>query len=374
MKKQIQLAVLALMATGAVQAQTIVGTQPTMKNAIIEEFTGINCSNCPNGHATAEGIVTSNPGRVFVLAYAPSNSNYTSPGGNGGTDFRRTYLDAFYTASYCVPSSGGRYMPSAFINRVLGTNGDILQSTGQWSNMTSDVLDELSPMNVGAKSTYDSGAQTLTVDIEIYYTQDVSEANSYYVMITEDNLESVYQAGSSANASNPYVYKHTFREDLTGQWGDPITGSTTSGSLFTEQIVFDLTTAEDPIDISNAHVVVYVIEDASTEIYTGIEVDADGGEDATSTVSIEEENEISSLLVYPNPVATDLNVQLVEELGNQVNLTIVDLAGRVLYNEVISNTGQTEVIDIQSLNIATGSYILNINSESHSISQPLVIE
>lgn len=372
MKKQIQLAILALLTAGSAQAQTIVGTAPTMRYGVIEEFSGINCVNCPNGHSVLEGILTSNPGNVIALQYAPTNSSYTTPGGNGGTDFRRGYLDAFYTAGYCSPSSGSRFMPSAFINRVLGTNGDILQSTSQWSSMTDNVLSQVSPMNVGAKSTYDSGGQTLTVDVEIYYTQDVTEGNSFYVMITEDDLTSDYQSGSSANSSNPYVYKHTFREDLTGQWGDPVTGPTTTGSLFSTQLTFDLTAAQDPINIANANVVVFVIEDASTEIYTGIEVDADGGQAAT--VSIETEDEIQSLLVYPNPVANDLNVQLVEELGNEVNLTIVDLAGRILYNSKISNTGQTEVINIESLNIAAGSYILNINSESHSISQALVIE
>lgn len=299
---------------------------------------------------------------------------YTGPGSNGGTDFRRSYLDAFYTGSYCSPSSGSRFMPSAFINRVLGTNGDILQSTGQWSNMVSDVIEELSPMNVGAKSTYDASAQTLTIDIEVYYTEDVTDGNSFYVNIIEDDLTSDYQSGSSANSSNPYVYKHTFREDLTGQWGDPITGATTQGSLFTHQIVFDLSTATDPINVANAQIAVFVIEDVTTEVYTGIVVDADGGEDATSTVGIEDEYEIQNLSVYPNPATTELNIELVQDLGNEVNLTIVDLAGRVVYAETISNTGQTEVINLESLNISTGSYILNINSESHSIAQSLIIE
>lgn len=374
MKKNLQFAILALLAAGGAQAQSIVGTEQTMRNGIIEEFSGINCVNCPSGHTTLENILTANAGRVFALQYAPSNSSYTGPGANGGTDFRRSYLDAFYTGSYCSPSSGSRFMPSAFINRVLGSNGDILQSTGQWSSMVSNVIGELSPMNVGAKSTYDATAQTLTIDIEVYYTEDMTDGNSFYVNIVEDDLTSDYQSGSSANASNPYVYKHTFREDLTGQWGDPITGTTTEGSLFTDQIVFDLSTAEDPLNVSNCHVVVYVIEDVSTEVYTGISVEADGGEDWTSTVGIDDEFEIQNLSVYPNPATTDLNIELVQDLGTEVNLSIVDLAGRTVYASAISNVGQTEVINLESLNISAGSYILNINSESHSISQSLIIE
>ena len=374
MKRNLQFAFLAFIAAGSAQTQNIVGTEQTLRNGIIEEFSGINCVNCPNGHTTLENILSSNAGRVFALQYAPTNSSYTSPGSNGGTDFRRSYLDAFYTGSYCSPSSGSRYMPSAFINRVLGSNGDILQSTGAWSNMVAEVILQPSPMNVGAKSVYDATAQTLTIDLEVYYTEDITDGNSFYVSIVEDDLTSDYQSGSTANASNPYVYKHTFRENLTGQWGDPVTGSTTVGSLFTKQIVFDLSTAEDPIDVANAHIAVYVIEDVTTEIYSGISIAADGGEDATSTVGIEDELEIQSLSVYPNPATSELNIVLNQDLGNEVNLTIIDLTGKVIYNSLIPNTGQTETINLESLNIAAGSYILNINSESHSISQSLIVE
>lgn len=374
MKKNLQFALFATLLAGSAQSQTIVGTEQTLRNGIIEEFSGINCVNCPNGHTTLENILSANQGRVFALQFAPSNSSYTGPGSNGGTDFRRSYLDAFYTGSYCSPASGSRFMPSAFINRVLGTNGDILQSSGQWSNMVSEVILQPSPMNVGASSVYDASAQTLTIDIEVYYTEDVTDGNSFYVNIIEDDLTSDYQSGSTANSSNPYVYKHTFRENLTGQWGDPITGATTMGSLFTHQIVYDLSTSQDPINISNAQVAVYVIEDVSTEVYTGISIDADGGEDATSTVGIEDEFEIQNLSLYPNPATSELNIELNKDLGNEVNISIIDLTGKVIYNNVFSNTGQIERINLETLNVATGSYILNINSDSHSITQSLIIE
>ena len=49
------------------QAQKWVKTTPQNKNVILEEFTGIHCGYCPDGHKIANNIVTSNPGRVFLI-------------------------------------------------------------------------------------------------------------------------------------------------------------------------------------------------------------------------------------------------------------------------------------------------------------------
>ncbi len=372
MKKTLLLPAVALMSCASVQAQTIVGTAPTMKNAIIEEFTGVNCGNCPQGHTEVDNILSANAGRAFAVAYSPSNSSYTGTS-SGGTDFRRNYLDAFYTGSYCSPSSGSRFMPSAFINRKIGSNGDILQSRTIWSSMVDDVLEELSPMNVGLSSTYDANAQTLTIDIEVYYTQDVTDGNSFYVHIYEDGLTSPHQSGSSASASNPYVYSHTFREDLTGQWGDPITGSTTQGSLFTDQIVFDLTTAEDPIDVSNAHIIAFVIEDNSTEVYTGVAVDADGGVGATDVVGIEDVATMDAS-IYPNPVNGELNIDLPEASTSDVNVSVLGIDGKQVATAVINAGEVKEVLDVDALGMSAGVYFVHLSSDNQRRVEKIVVE
>ena len=48
----ILLSALCLISTG----QTIVSTTPENKNAILEEFTGIYCVFCPDGHLIANNL------------------------------------------------------------------------------------------------------------------------------------------------------------------------------------------------------------------------------------------------------------------------------------------------------------------------------
>ena len=57
MKKLFTISVLALASVNA-YAQLPVSQQPALKNAIIEEFTGVNCVYCPDGHKIAAQILS----------------------------------------------------------------------------------------------------------------------------------------------------------------------------------------------------------------------------------------------------------------------------------------------------------------------------
>ena len=47
-------------------AQQFVSTVPQNRNVVIEEFTGINCQNCPDGHRVANSLMATYPGRVWL--------------------------------------------------------------------------------------------------------------------------------------------------------------------------------------------------------------------------------------------------------------------------------------------------------------------
>ncbi len=48
-------------------SQTFVSTNPENKNAILEEFTGLMCTWCPDGHKIANEIKASNPDDFFAI-------------------------------------------------------------------------------------------------------------------------------------------------------------------------------------------------------------------------------------------------------------------------------------------------------------------
>jgi len=261
MKKNITLIMLIFVA-GLLSAQNYVSTEPQNKNAILEEFTGVSCPNCPAGHQVAAAILAANPGRAFVVAYHPANSSFTTPY-PGDPDFRRTYPNAFYSTPYCGSS---RFMPSSFINRRIWGNGDRLQSRTEWTAYANTIMAEASPANMGMSTNYDIMSQTLNITVEIYYTDDMTDLNHIYVMLAENDLVS-----QQSGASGPYTHKHTFREAFVAQWGDPITEPTTQGSLIT--LNYSWSTAGSGYVMSNCEVLAFIENQTTGEVITGVGVD-----------------------------------------------------------------------------------------------------
>jgi len=246
----------------ALFSQTYVSTEPQDKNVIIEEFTGVNCPNCPQGHQVAAQILEDNPGRVWVVAFHPYNSSYTTPGA-GQPDFRRHHPDSLYMIPYCGSS---RFMPSAYINRRIYA-GERIQSRTVWANYTNQMLIEASPVNVGLATTYDETTKQLDILVEIYYTADMTDLNTLNVLFSESGMVA-YQSGGSAN----YIHKHVFRESFTAQWGDLITESTNQGSFIQKTFTFDNSAEE--YDMEECEILAYIVkydgDIYSSEVISGI--------------------------------------------------------------------------------------------------------
>lgn len=240
-------------------SQRFVPVEPLDRNAILEEFTGVNCPNCPSGHQVMAQILADHPGRAFCVAYHPYNSNYTTPF-PGDPDFRRHYADSLYMIPYCGTS---RYMPSAFIHRRLWTPPERLTSRTDWPAYTNTVLAEPSPMNVGMATSFDPGASLLTVVVDIYYTDNFPGEHNLMVTLAENNLVSNQTGGTY-----PYVHKHTFRESFVGQWGDPIVGDASAGTFYRRIFTFDYSATGYIME--NCELLAFVLDNATEEIITGI--------------------------------------------------------------------------------------------------------
>jgi hypothetical protein len=260
MKRFLQItAVLAcsLMVSGILTAQHYVPLESLDKNAILEEFTGVKCPNCPAGHQTLAQILATYPDRVFAVAYHPFNSSYTLPY-PGDPDFRRHYADALYTIPYCGTS---RYMPSAFVHRRLWAPPERLTGRTEWMGHCETIMAEPSPMNVGMATSFDEISNTLTVVVDIYYTEEYTGDHSLMVTLAENNLVSNQSGGTY-----PYTHKHTFREAFVGQWGDPIVTDGAAGTFYTRVFTFQ---NDSNYLMENCELLAFVL-DNTTEVITGI--------------------------------------------------------------------------------------------------------
>lgn len=266
MRKLFTLFILTVCVVFSLRSQVLVSTEPTLKNAILEEFTGIHCQYCPDGHAIAQSIVDNNPGRAYTIAI--HQGSYANPA-SGEPDYRTQFGDAI------AGQTGLTGYPSGTVNRHSFTGGPTALSRGEWTAKCDEIMQEVSPVNIGISSEYEASTRELTITVELYYTSNAPTASNFInVALTQD---SIYGPQTGGGAGNNYRHMHMLRHLVTGQWGDEVT-TTTAGSLVTRTYTYTVPDAYNniPAIVENMKVVAFVTKDHQ-EIYTGDQVDAIGG-------------------------------------------------------------------------------------------------
>ena len=214
-KVLLTLVTLCMAATMSPQTDTIVSTNVTNKNAILEEYTGVNCGYCPDGHRIANGIAAANPGRFFAI------NIHTG-------DFAPQYTTAFGSA--LANQTGLTGYPAGTVNRHVFSGSYTTLNRGNWSGAVDMILAQEAPVNVAARCTIDYATRLMTVTVQAYYTGATTSSNMLNVAVVQNNILGP-QSGMSTNpgqvVGNQYNHMHMLRHMITGQWGDQITETAT---------------------------------------------------------------------------------------------------------------------------------------------------
>lgn len=97
-----------------------------------------------------------------------------------------------------------------------------------------------------------------------------------------------------------------------------------------------------------------------------------GGMIKTGVLSVNELNTIS-LNVYPNPASDIVNISFEAKNANYT-VKLVDLQGRVIANQNLSNLNGTQVITFPTSTVAKGSYVVSITSNGMTSTKSVVIK
>lgn len=255
----------------SIKAQTIVSTQPSNRNVILEEFTGLHCPYCPDGHRIANELMANNPGRVFAINI--HQGTYAVPS-SGEPDYRTSFGDALASQSGLTGYPAGTINRHVFTNPAPMTAGKTAQSRGNWTNCANQIMAMLSPVNIAIDVQLNYQTREMTLLVEVYYTGNADSAtNRLNIAILQDYVKGP-QAGSSLNPSyvtpdGQYYHMHMLRTFLTGQWGWVIP-QTSAGTFWDTTIVYTIPTSYNsiPVELGNLKVVAFVAE-GKQEILTG---------------------------------------------------------------------------------------------------------
>ncbi len=233
---------------------------------MLEDFTGVRCGYCPEGHVIAADIKKNSPVGSVILINIHVGP-FASPM-DGYPDFTTPFGDGL--RELAIVSS----YPSATVNRhkfdpAVATTG---LSRNAWANAAAEMRKTASPVNVGVQSTFDPATRLLTVNVEGYYTDDVKEKVNYVHVVLKESkiiaIQSDYTNGTQTNYSHDNMLRHM----LTGLWGDTI-NSPKKSTLVKKQYTY---TVPDSFNIENCEIAAFISQ-TKQEIYSGAEVKANGG-------------------------------------------------------------------------------------------------
>lgn len=225
MKKTLLILTVALLTNIVAFAQvtdTIVSTTPSNRNVLLEEYTGINCTWCPDGHRMANELKATNPDRIFLINI--------HQGGFAANTYTTQFGDAL------AGQTGLSGYPAGTLNRHVfrelpdpgeeppHTVTDIYRTN--WGSAANIIMGMPSPVNIAAEGTLDMSTRILNIRVQLYYTgSQTVTSNALNVAILQDNVLGS-QVGMSMNpdqvVGNQYSHMHMLRHLITGQWGETI--------------------------------------------------------------------------------------------------------------------------------------------------------
>ncbi|MGB0429878.1 MAG: Omp28-related outer membrane protein [Bacteroidia bacterium] len=361
MKKIYLFLVVALMSFSAM-AQTFVSTSPEKKNAVLEEFTGIYCTFCPDGHKRAQELKDANKGDVVLINI--HQGGYANPNA-GDPDFRTPWGDAI------AGQSGLSGYPAGTVNRhkfAASQDGGTAQSRGDWANSASTMMSENSPVNVAIQTELDMANRELTIDVEVYYTADAANAkNKLNVAILQNNVPGPQTGATSYYPENilangDYNHQHMLRDLVTGQWGEDI--DATSGSFFSKTYTYSIPADINgvPVLLHNLEVAAFVAENQQ-EILSGVSEIVDIPAEFQADLSVANntvlDGGICATSVTPSFTVTNLDSKDI------TSFDIIAMVGTTEYKESYSGTlAQNESTEITFDEIALpgGTYSISVGA------------
>lgn len=344
----------------AVAQNTPVSQQQEASMVLIEEFTGINCPNCPNGHALANNYLSQIPTKLAVINYHASS--FANPN-TGEPDFRTTDGTALFSFF------GLNGTPSGPVNRENFTASTFQVSANDWLDNINSELTVYQNANTAIDVSINTATRTATIDVEVFYTNPPSGVSNAYltVAMVENGIIGPQQNGSS-NSDNynavdgTYRHDHVFRAFVDSREGELFDATQPGVINFQYTYVIPTTAENTTIDINNLEFIAIAHKGENTASDSEIVSLAKTEPTLTSAGTEEIEKELS-ISAFPNPSNGSFTLQNLQQ-GD--NVKVVNLARQNIPFNL--NNNQIE------LKAEAGMYIVSVVRGNVAQSMRIIIK
>ena len=184
---------------------------PQVKNVLLEEFTGVRCVNCPQGHELLDNLESQHGERFIAIS---EHSEFLAEPYDGDQDLRTDDAQAFEDLLGPISAK-----PSGAVDRKLFSGEtSLVYFTQKWSNYVNQQMSLTSPVNIHIETAFNDNTRDLQVIVTLHYTSEELQENKLTVILLEDNIITL-QLGQGSVIDSAYVQNRVLRKSLTSTNG-----------------------------------------------------------------------------------------------------------------------------------------------------------
>jgi len=194
------------------------------KRALLEDYTGHTCVNCPRAAVTARDLKEHYQDSLVIIAVHAGF--YAKPSSNDPVwsyDFRTpagTEWDGFFKV-------GAIGNPNGMVSRKGYPDNQQVLSPSAWANAVKNTVAESPLMDLQLITEYNVAEDKLCIHAKTTFMQTISGRSlNISVIITEDSIVKAQKNNDAAVGSTPnildYVHMHVMRGAVNSTWGTPV--------------------------------------------------------------------------------------------------------------------------------------------------------
>lgn len=197
------------------------------RRMLIEEMSGVTCTNCPQGSEMLESLNVQYNNRLSIVTIHTGTFSDPIPGKsiqNFQTDDGRALRDLVW--------KGQGNKPTAIFDRLLiGKDGTYFNDgSPDWpaALVKDTVAHPTTPLNIELKTAYYEATSEYGVEVKVKYTQEVTAKHAIHIFLTQSKIIDVQQLSHSDFDDN-FQFNHVFRDAITPvATGQPVLPNATS--------------------------------------------------------------------------------------------------------------------------------------------------
>ncbi len=254
----------------------------TVRNVLIDDFTGHNCQYCPSAASVAHHLHEQNPTRVFTSSIhsAPSGiSNFQVVNSNYPVDFTNVNALELGTFFGNIPELGFVGNPSVGANRVPYPGGtEVFYPAGALQQQVTNVLQTSPKVLIKAHVNYFGATKGTFLHAELEVDPSVNNNVGVIAIIQQDSLV------APQNVNTVYTPGYVHRDVHLGHVGGNTWGVTLTDALKKENgkyyvdysfVLRDLLTSDNLNNVhdpNRIHFLVYAYDKVTYEVYQVVKV------------------------------------------------------------------------------------------------------